>query len=152
MAEIVRATMEDVVYVARNMRPRDRDEIYACFWEDDPAVLAGDVMAFDSFSWVVRAERPIAAMGAIPLHPGVWSVWLFATIEFNQISLLATKFVRRVMMPSVRAAGAHRAECRSLDVHTEAHQWLEFLGARREAVLRQYGRNKEDFYLYAWSE
>ena len=61
-----------------------------------------------------------------------------------------TRHIIRVMMPSLAIAKAHRAEARSAASHIEAHNWLERLGATREAPLRGYGRNGEDFILFAW--
>ena len=54
------------------------------------------------------------------------------------------------MMPKIAGAGAHRAECMSLASLADNHRWLEMLGARREATLRGFGKNGEDFHLYAW--
>ncbi|MGB8274062.1 MAG: hypothetical protein WCF16_02200, partial [Alphaproteobacteria bacterium] len=45
---------------------------------------------------------------------------------------------------------AHRAECRSIADHHEAHRWLERLGAVREAYLPDCGKNREPFVLFAW--
>ncbi len=46
-------------------------------------------------------------------------------------------------------------DCRRLQVityteHDIAHGWIEALGAKREGLLRSYGRNGEDFNVYAW--
>lgn len=139
-----------LAYVARHMRAADRDEIFATRWGDDPNDLVQAALRGGSFAWVASLDRPIAALGAIPMWNGVWSVWMFATDDFRRIRFGLTRFVVRDMIPALRAGGAHRAECRSLATHTEAHRWLEMLGATREATLRGYGRAGEDFELYVW--
>lgn len=139
-----------LAYVARHMRAADRDEIFATRWSDDPASVVAAVLSGGTFAWVAGLERPIAAIGAMPMWEGVWSVWMFATDDFRQIRFGLTRFVVRSMIPALRASGAHRAECRSIATHTEAHRWLELLGAEREATLRGYGRRGEDFELYVW--
>ena len=84
------------------------------------------------------------------MWPGVWSMYLFATPHFQQVAWDTTRHIRRVMLPALALAGAHRAEARSAVSHVEAHAWLERLGAKREATLKGYGRNKEDFSLFVW--
>lgn len=141
-----------VLYIAENMREWDRREIYATRWDTDPGSLANAAMAGGAFAWVAGLERPIAALGAVPCWPGVWSVWMFATNEFDKIGLSLTKHVKRRMMPALRATGGHRAECRSLEDYQVANAWLEHLGATVEAKLKRYGRNGEDFRLYVWRD
>lgn len=142
---------EAVRCVADRMRPADRREIYATRWTDEPTDLVDSCMFSGQYGWVAGLERPIAALGAIPMWPGAWSVWMFATDEFRQIRIGLTKFVARTMIPGLRASGAIRAECRSIADHEEAHRWLEVLGAHREAVLEHYGKRGESFFLYVWT-
>jgi hypothetical protein len=144
-------TYDDALYVATNMRDWDKREIYATRWNNDPADVAGDCCMAGAFGWVAYDDEPIAVLGAVPLHPGVWGVYMFATDNFAKIAISLTKYVRRVMMPSLTATGAHRAECKSIEGHDTAQRWLEFLGANRESTLSGYGREGEDFHLYAWS-
>lgn len=140
---------DDLLFIATNMRDDDKKEIYATRWSNSPIDLARDGMQFSPWSYIVHLERPICAIGAAPMHPGVWAVWMFATDEFPLIGLSLTKWVKRAFMPSLRYFG-HRAECRSWSGHHSAHKWLENLGAIRESVLKDYGKNREDFYLYVW--
>lgn len=146
-------TFDDALYVARNMREWDKREIYATRWTEDPIDLAGDAMRAGAFSWCAGIDdRPVCVIGATPIHPGVWNVWMFATDDFLQMAFCLTKLVRRVMIPAVVSAGFHRAECRSMDGHTYAQRWLEMLGFVRESTLVGFGRNREDFGLYVWKE
>jgi hypothetical protein len=149
--QVAPLTFESVAYIAENMREWDKREIYATRWTEDPLELAHDAMVVPDFAQVAGLNgRPIAAFGAIPLHPHVWNIWMFATPEFDKIGISLTKFVRRSMMPALADTGAHRAQCLSMAGHDQAQAWLEFLGATRESTLAEYGRNREDFYRYVW--
>jgi RimJ/RimL family protein N-acetyltransferase len=144
-------TLDAARYVATFMRDADRGEIFAGRWRTDPNQLAVDCTAIGDFGWVAKKNgTPIAVVGAVPVHPGVWSVFMFATDDFRQISISLTKFVKRVMIPALVQSGAHRAECKSMEGHEEAHRWLELLGAEREATHPEYGRNRETFHTYVW--
>lgn len=146
-------TADGALHVAAGMRDADYREIFATRWNDDLVDLTVDCLNARRFSWIACADdgTPVAVVGAWPTHPGVWQVYFFTTDRWSQISLSLTRWIRRVMIPALRNAGAHRAECKSLSSHTEAHRWLEFLGASQEATLRGYGKDGEDFLLFVWT-
>lgn len=139
-----------VAYVARNMREWDRREIFATRTDDSPERLAADALGCGPIGWVAGLENPIAAFGCAPMWHGVWSVWLFATDEFNRIGISVTRLVVRTIYPMMVDAGAHRLEARSMEGHTDAQRWLEVIGAKREATLARFGRDRQDFHVYAW--
>jgi hypothetical protein len=136
--------------IAENMRPADAREIYATRWDEDPGSVAREALALSyDFGWIAaKDDRPICAIGAVSPHPGLWSVWMFATPEFPKIGLGVTKFALRYMKPALLQTG-HRLECRSIDGHTDAHKWLEFCGFTRESSLPKYGKNGETFHIYS---
>lgn len=144
-----RLTYGDALDIAQRMRPADRSEILATRWSDDLEPVALDA-SMSTLAFCLAGERPIAAIGGAPRHPGVWTAWMFATDEFPRIGRAATAFARRAILPAMIRAGAHRIEMRSAADHTEAHRWIEVLGGRAEATLREYGRDRRDFLLYAW--
>jgi hypothetical protein len=144
----------DLLYIADNMRDIDKKEVYATRWDDSPDGLVDSIMSGGEFGWVVGGDDgiPIAAFGAIPTWEGVWQVWMFSTDRWNEVSLTVTKFIRRVMIPSIVDAGWQRAECRSIGGHDVAHRWLEMLGASREHTLHYFGKNGDTFHLYSWTK
>lgn len=150
---VAKLNADDLDWVVRRMRQRDREEIFATRWDDDPEKLVKDVMAGGEFGWVFGDDDglPVAALGAIPVWNGVWEVWMFATDEWPRVSLGVHRFIKRTMIPALESVGYHRAQCRALDRHTEAHRWLLSLGAYKESELPNYGRNGETFYLFCWT-
>ena len=148
--EMLPVNFNDALFVATNMREWDKKEIYATRWTDDPSDIAQDCVNLGEFGWIAHDPEPIALVGAVPCHPGVWNVHMFATDNFSKIAISLTKFVKNVIVPSLTAIGSHRVECKSMDGHEDAHKWLEFLGAHRESTLSEYGKENEDFHLYVW--
>lgn len=147
----------DLLYILRNLRAADREEIFATRWSDDPNSLVDDCMmvAARPTSYTVMAGlagKPIAVLGAVEPWPGCWDVWCFGTDDFNKIAFSLTKHIRRVMIPMLLARGLRRAHCRSLSTHAKAHAWLHDLGARQtdDRVMRGWGKNGESFIMFEW--
>lgn len=145
-------TEGDALYVCERLRAADADEIYALRWDEDPASLARDTAMIGRFGWVAKLDdgEPTTVLGGVPMWPGVWSVYAYGTDKMDRTIQDLTKHIKRVMMPTLRAQGAHRVEARSIDTHRQAHRWLEWLGAEVEFTLQDYGRNREAFRVYVW--
>jgi hypothetical protein len=156
MVKMTPLDADAVAFVASHMRAADRAEIFATRANDDAAQVAAETMAYARFGAVAWCDmeagnEPVAVVCAIPLWPGVWSVGMYATDRWPKVAYETTRWIKGVLMPNLQAAGAHRAECRSHAAHAVAHRWLEHLGAKYEARLAAFGRNREPFYLYAWT-
>lgn len=109
---------------------------------------------YGSMPWAGVAllnDEPVAAFGALgsPLHPQLKMAWAFGTAKFRRAVPAIGREVES-WKPHLIAEGVHRIEARSLVGHDLAGRWMAGLGAEREAVLRKYGRNGEDFELWAW--
>lgn len=142
----------DVFYVARRMRARDREEIGATSWTDEPGELVTKVMASGAFRWGVYLDgRPVAMIGATPKWPRVWTAWAFATDDWPRVVLSATRHVRSFMIPALYNAGAIRVEATAMEAHTDARKWLTRLGATPGNPLANYGKDGQTFITYSWS-
>lgn len=139
------------LHVAENMRAVDREEIYATRYGESPEDLVDEIATVPGFSWVaLRDDEACAVIGARPMWPGVWGVYAFGTDRWKDVVLTLTKHVRRFMLPGLVGHGAHLAICWSHAKHREAHAWLTMLGARPEVSVPGFGRNREDFIMFAW--
>lgn len=145
-------SLRHVAPVARDMRAADRAEIYATRASEDWRDLAEDAVRYSRFGAVAAARdgAPVAAAGAVEGWPGVWQVWMFATPRWPEVALGMTRWALRSLGPALLAAGAHRAECRSLAGNEAAQRWLVALGAVAEARHDEYGKNRESFITFAW--
>lgn len=143
---------EEVAHIVHNLRPRDQAEIYALRWNNDPDMLAAEILVFAHAMWrmfCVDAE-PVAMAGVVPLRPGVVSASSFGTDLWPQVARPITRFARDWTIPRLRQADCHRAECYVLATNRDSQDWLRLLGADEEAYLRGYGRDQQDFILYVW--
>lgn len=146
-----RATLNDLSYIASGLRPDDRREVDCQFEAWDAIGLA--VIALRGLAYTVHVDgNPEAAFGANPTpNPGLWIAWSFGTRRMWKCAPVITQHVREVLIPMVMENGAWRAEARCLDDNKSAQRWLVRLGARRQGLLKNYGKNGEDFALYEWT-
>jgi len=151
VVELEKINFADVLYVAQNMRERDREEINLCRWDDDDFErLAEDCMSNTVFGWLAKAGgEPVAVLGAVPARPGVWGAYLFATDRWPEVSSTMSKVARRQFLPVLRTAGAHRVECHSMEGYDTIHKWIEWCGLRREAEVPGFGKDGRKFIRFA---
>ena len=142
-------TYADAAYVARRLRKWDAKEIMPLVFggAEDLAFISanaqyGKVALFNG--------EPVAVVGASQVVRTVWQPFMFATDKWPKVALSVTRHIKRVMVPLWFESGANRAECRTHHQYKWAHRWLETLGARKEAVLEEYGSGRETYFLYVW--
>jgi hypothetical protein len=149
---LIEPDVSAMLSIASRMRDLDREEIMATRDDESVVLLAEQAAGTGALRWAFAVDgRPVCAMGAVPLWRGSYSVWMFATDDFDRVSLAVTKHAVRVMMPAMLARGLSRASCATLDRHVTAHAWLASLGGQYETDMPGYGKNGETFFLYAWS-
>jgi hypothetical protein len=143
---------KDVSFIAENLRMSDKNEVFATRWTENGDDLADAILSHGDFGWIACADdgTPVSAFGAVPLWNGVWSVWMFATDRWPEVSLSVTRFIKKIMTPALEEVGYHRAECKSLAENKTSHRWLELLGASKESEAVNFGRNGETFYTFSW--
>jgi hypothetical protein len=134
------------------MRDMDAREIYALRWVDDPERLAAEVLDLGGPSYICTARdgEPVYAFGLTPHRPGVWTIWGFSTDRWPEVIKPVSRFIRKVIVPSILGPLAHRVECVTIAEKIAGHKWLKWIGAEHEATLRGYGRNREDYFLFTW--
>ena len=144
------ATLFDLLYIAQNMRERDRQELAATRPVDPDAVAA------DAFSapWRKVADdrdgRPCLCVGARPLHEGVISMWGFGTDHYRDGARGMTDYILGAMIPELLQVGVRRAQCVVHPENRASQRWLETLGFSHEATLRRFGSGNQDMLLFAW--
>jgi hypothetical protein len=148
----VEPSYSDMLYIAENLRERDREELFATRYGENPADLARDAVATGAFRWAAYLDgEPVAAIGAFPRWPRVWTAWAYGTDKWPKVVLTLTKHARRFMFPAILNSGAIRMDALALSTHTDARAWLGVLGALPEKHLDKWGKNGQTFVSYVWT-
>lgn len=144
-------THEGLTHIVRNLRERDRHEIFALRWDDDEAAFVNSVMAVAGDLWRMwhLDGEPVAIAGVIPIRPGVTIGGAFGTEKWPRVVRSITRFGIQFIVPVLKANGYHRIEVYVLASNTDSAAWIELMGGKLEAVLKGFGRAREDYLLYA---
>ena len=145
-------TEKGLGHIVRNLRPRDRREIFAVRWNDDEYQLVAEICAVAGDLWRMwwLDDEPVSVNGVVPARPGVVIAGAFGTSKWRSTIKPMTRWSLEYVIPVLRTAGYHRGEAYVLAENTDSRRWIELLGGEIEAHLKGYGRNREDFLLYAW--
>ncbi len=147
--EIVPATLRDVSFIAANMCPEDRREIYCQLPAgiDAPAVAQLHMLG-DAWCAMVGGQ-PAEAFGATAATVSVLNLWAFGTHSRRRAIPEVTRFLR-ALVPQWIERGITRCEARAICGHDLAHRWLRGLGGQ-EIALPAWGKGGEDFTLFWWT-
>lgn len=150
--EIRVGTVRDVSFVAANMRPGDRRELM-CQLPGD--VRMGDLAAqwvMTSDCWTVWVDgKVVAAFGLRPMNVAAMEVWAFGTKHMWRGVPALTAYMLLEVAPTLLELGYRTVEARSIEGHTEAHNWMRAIGAKPWGEPFEYGREGELFTLYRWT-
>lgn len=142
------ASYAPAAYIARHMRACDAEEIMPLVRSAEDLALRASMATYGKVSLV--DGKPVSIFGASETVPTCWQVFMFATDDWPLVSSTVTKHIKRKMSRYLYEAGANRLECRALDTHTEAHAWLEFLGAKKESEVMEYGGDARTYFMFRW--
>ena len=96
-----------------------------------------------------RAGFLIAVAGAVEVHPGVASTFLYATDDMGKVILELSRYFK-LLFAHLKGMGFHRVHSLGLANDPEGRRWKEdVLGAWPEAHLEKFGKGGEDFVLHA---
>lgn len=148
----------DLVHIVENMRAGDAREVFALRPKEDRGALPFEI-------WAARGRALAFEVAGLDGNPnsaaflGVWamdetdglcSANVIATPDFPAIAGAMVRRIRQIIIPTMLALGVRRVESRALAEYGTTRRFLRACGAREEAQLPDYGKNRETFTLYAW--
>jgi hypothetical protein len=146
------ADLSSAAYIAANIRAQDKREIRAVYqYRDNLELAAYCLTASPHVAYIAELRgEPVAVYGMTQPMPHIAVGWAYGTDKFRRVAPALTRHILTVGIPSMFARGVHRIEVRSIVDHDISHRWLaNGLGGAFEGICKGYGRNREDFALYA---
>jgi hypothetical protein len=133
---------DDLVQIGRNLSRGDYRELAATRDPDDFFRLAADAWESPIKKVVLDGDEPTFAFGAKPLFEtdlATALVWGFKTPDGWLSIRVVTKYIRKFMIPELRALGVRHAICLVHRDNRSSQRWLSHLGFKPQATNREFG-------------
>jgi hypothetical protein len=101
----------------------------------------------EDLTWTVIHDHFIVGCGGFrPFWNGVYEVWLAAKSPefFFKHKIAVTKLIRQ----QIAFVNAHRLQATSLEKNIKDTRLLRFLGFEIEGILKKYGPDKSDYFIW----
>lgn len=142
------ATIEDILYVTRNIRDKDRHEIENTRFEFDPVNLSIEAMSWTGGRWCVSKNHlPIAVGGIAYVHPTLARGWAWGTNDFGKSAIEIVRACRQSINKLFQETDIRRLEALSWE-HHDSHKFLKAIGLNQVQEMENYGKNGDDYKLY----
>lgn len=99
---------------------------WALFDEDDEVIVCG---GFIFGGW-----------------PGIADVWIIPGRDIGKHPMRVVKEVKNILNNMIKTFELYRVQATIMESEVK---WIELFGFMREGLLRKFGPNKEDKYIYA---
>lgn len=97
----------------------------------------------------IHDGKMVYAFGPVELHPGVAELWMLSTYHIERIPISVTRASIRYCNHIAIEMKLHRLQLTVEADNSFANRWAFALQFQREGLMKQYGPDKNDFYLYA---
>jgi hypothetical protein len=141
--------LDNIRSILARLRPRDVVELCEYGLDSEAAALAFASPAVLARIFLSDGE-PAAVVTFHRLTPKALVVSLMATDDWHRVARALVRWGLREAKPALLAQGYARAECRTLEGHTDAIALLERLGFELECRLPHFGASGAAFLQYAW--
>jgi hypothetical protein len=127
---------------------REYDQIFFDTIPDFPTVLESYAKLGPAYA-AVHHGKPAAVFGCIPLWDGVAECWLVTGTNLPEIARpfhRVTKIMFDMFMSELNLV---RLQVTIHQLNVNAVKWIKTLYFNEEGVLRKYGPDQEDFFMFA---
>lgn len=93
--------------------------------------------------------KPMACFGFLPIWTGVAEMWLLIEERGRKYGKSLTRAALVVRDYAVLSNNLHRIQITVRCADMRAARWAKAIGFELEAMLRRYGPDQSDFYIFA---
>ena len=142
-------TLKSAMYVAHNMRQRDKDSLDALIGASNPDTFAIGRWQMDGAAWAMIESNPVAIGGIAMPVPWVGHFWLVCT---DDMTMQSWKKLIRQTRTILRNASktVQRLEADVLSDWPEAERLVHHLGFELEGTRKKAGRDGQDILTFTY--
>lgn len=97
----------------------------------------------------IHDGRILFCAGYYELWPGVIECWMMPSIYVQDMVLSFSKILRSYVHAIIAKEDCHRFQTSAPEDALHA-RWMEFLGLKKEGVMRKFTHNGKDYGMYSW--
>jgi hypothetical protein len=98
---------------------------------------------------LLSSEGVVAISGVVSVMPGVGAAWAVTSELVNKYPKAYYKGTRDFLRAIISDWRLHRVQTTVIATNKVAVNWIQHLGFQREGLMRKYGADGSDHYLYA---
>jgi|GEM_PF-480816 len=114
-----------------------------------PAIMEVYGEAGPAYSAIVE-DRVLLCAGIMLMWPGVGTAWAVVSPLIEVYPIAGSAAVMYGLQYLADKHKLHRIQAPVYEKFERGIRWVEFLGFKREGLLTAYGRNKENYIMYAY--
>ena len=105
--------------------------------------------AVDGLSYSAMCDGKVYAMfGLYPLWKGVAEAWLLPSSKLENRKMVFHKSCLRFFPYAAQKLKLHRIQVYVRSSNVQAYKWIEMMYFNREGLLKRYGPDIYDYYVY----
>ena len=105
--------------------------------------------AVDGLSYSAMCDGKVYAMfGLYPLWKGVAEAWLLPSTKLENRKMVFHKSCLRFFPYAAQKLKLHRIQVYVRSSNVQAYKWIEMMYFNREGLLKRYGPDINDYYVY----
>ena len=93
--------------------------------------------------------EPVASAGMACLWPGVGEFWMIPSVLVSRHKVSVVREAKRFLADCLERFNLHRAQATIREKDGIALGWIERLGFEREGLMRKFGSDGENYFMYA---
>ena len=90
-----------------------------------------------------------AMFGLVPFWQGVYECWLIPADDLDTHTMKMHRVSIRFFEYTAKVLRAKRYQCYVFSENVRAVRWIEMMVFKREGLMKRFGPNQEDHFLYA---
>ena len=94
-------------------------------------------------------DQVFAMFGLVPYWKGCYECWLIPASDLDTHTMKMHRTSIRFFEYTAKVLRAKRYQCYVFSGNVRAVRWIEMMVFKKEGLMKNFGPNQEDFFLYA---
>ena len=97
---------------------------------------------------VISKDKVIAIFGGKELWSGVGNIWAITSDDISGSEMFFHKTCLKILKSHAEILKLHRVQCTVKVNYNQGIKWIKSIGFSEESIMRKYGPDKADYYLF----